>query len=166
MGFVRRSYDLAPSHRTLSAAIECGKHLIAHAHQTRHGVGWINQNQVQPLAGFAHGSAGIAWALLKLAAMTGQDRFCKTAHAAIAHERTLFSPEAGNWRDLRTSIKGATHSKRNGDYFMSTWCHGAVGIGLARLSTVQQLVDNEIGLEIETALNTTLHCGFGGNHSL
>ena len=49
---------------------------------------------------------------------------------------------------------------------MNAWCHGAPGIGLARLCCLPYLDDVEIRTEINTALNTTLSQGFGRNHSL
>src|SRR5439155_1624692 len=146
-----------PAQRTLSAAIQCGEHLLARLQRTEHGVGWTIPQQPAPLSGFAHGAAGIAWALLKLAALTGMERFHATALAAIAHERSLFSPEARNWRDLRGPAS---------DSFRTAWCHGAPGIGLARLSTIEQLDDPEVRREIDAALHTTLNQGFGQNHSL
>ena len=50
--------------------------------------------------------------------------------------------------------------------FMSAWCHGAPGIGLARLQCLPHLNDAEIHAEIATALKTTFAQGFGHNHSL
>ena len=147
-----------PSAITLTAAIECGDHLIAHAQPTAQGLGWTLPKEVTPLSGFAHGAAGIAWALLKLAALTGEERFRTTALAAIAHERSLFSPQAGNWRDLRV--------REAGESFMTAWCHGASGIGLARLSTIEHLDDLAVRQEIDAALHTTLRCGFDHNHCL
>jgi lantibiotic modifying enzyme len=50
--------------------------------------------------------------------------------------------------------------------YMTAWCHGAPGIGLARLRSLPRLDDTDIRLEIHAALKTTLAHGFGGNHSL
>ena len=91
-----------PSDRTLAAAIRCGDRLLARARPMTRGIGWLPKGLgTRPLAGFSHGAAGIAWALLELAAWSGEERFRAAAHAAIAYERTLFSAEAGNWLDLR-----------------------------------------------------------------
>jgi len=156
-----------PSGRTLRVAVACGEHLLRRAERTEPGVGWTVPGQRVPLAGFSHGAAGIAWSLLKLAALSGEDRFRATALAAIAYERSLFSPEARNWRDLRLSIAGHdSHPARHGTSFMTAWCHGAPGIGLGRLATLQQLDDPAVREEIETALRTTLDHGFGRGHAL
>ena len=50
--------------------------------------------------------------------------------------------------------------------YMVAWCHGAPGIGLARLGSLSVLHDTEIDAEIDTALQTTIKQGFGRNHSL
>src|SRR5206468_11206013 len=50
--------------------------------------------------------------------------------------------------------------------FLTAWCHGAPGIGLARLRSLPYLADQDTRAEIEIALKTTLAHGFGGNHCL
>lgn len=118
------------------------------------------------LAGFSHGAAGIAWALLELAALTGDDRFRRGALQAVAYERSLFAPAAGNWPDLRKFDEGAGAQNEGAPRFMTAWCHGAPGIGLGRLRSLAYLDDAEVRAEIDVALRTTLAQGFGGNHSL
>jgi type 2 lantibiotic biosynthesis protein LanM len=156
-------YHQQQSQEVLAAAIECGKHLIGCAKQMPDGVGWIIPKQVVPLSGFAHGAAGIAWALFQVSELTGTELFKETAHAAIAYERSLFDPASANWRDLRTW--GNAPQKKTGESLMSAWCHGAAGIGLARLASATQLSD-EVRREIDIALTTTITDGFGHNHSL
>jgi lantibiotic modifying enzyme len=126
------------------------------------GVGWTIPQQAVPLSGFAHGAAGIAWALSRLAALTSEGAFRRTADAAIAYERTLFDPDIANWRDLRGQKE---FSAEAGKSSMTAWCHGATGIGLARLTSGEPLDDERRG-EIDTALRTTIREGFGHNHSL
>ena len=160
-------YHCAPSERTLAAAIQCGDHLIARAQTRETGIGWIIPSTVpKPLSGFSHGAAGIAWALLGLAALTGEERFRAAALAAITYERSLFSPEAGNWRDLREFETSRPTTESDPESFVTAWCHGAPGIGLARLRSLPHLDDATIREEIDTALHTTLAQGFGSNHSL
>ena len=160
-------YRCLPSERVLAAAIQCGDRLIARAQPMTPGVGWLTTGaKTKPLTGFSHGAAGIAWALMELAALTGEARFRATALEALAYERSLFSPEVKNWPDLRDpEILGRTVDDDQLP-FMVTWCHGAPGIGLARLRTLPYLDDAEIRAEINTALETTLQQGFGLNHSL
>jgi type 2 lantibiotic biosynthesis protein LanM len=150
--------------RVLEIAVQCGDHLLANARQMPQGLGWDPQlANSGPLTGFSHGAAGISWALLELAAATGEDRFRAAALEGIAYERSLFSAPAGNWPDLR----GAEGTPRASEpAFVVAWCHGAPGIGLARLLCRRHLEDPALDNEIQAAVNTTLANGFGGNHSL
>ncbi|HEX3641768.1 MAG TPA: type 2 lanthipeptide synthetase LanM, partial [Ktedonobacteraceae bacterium] len=163
-------YAVAPSQATLAAAIRCGDHLIASAQPQAVGIGWSCEFAPTPLAGFAHGNAGIAFCLLQLFAVSGEERFRQTALEAIAYERSLFSPEKQNWPDLRPSpisqTKGDEKAVDNVPSYMVAWCHGAPGIGLARLGSLSVLRDAEVDAEIEAAVRTTLKQGFGSNHSL
>jgi lantibiotic modifying enzyme len=49
---------------------------------------------------------------------------------------------------------------------MVAWCHGAPGIGMARLRSLRHMDDEKIREEVDVALRTTLSLGFGRNHSL
>jgi type 2 lantibiotic biosynthesis protein LanM len=159
-------YDWTSSERALAVAVQCGDWLLDHAQPQVRGIGWSDLAMAAPpLAGFSHGAAGIAAALLGLAAASGQARFRTAALDAICYERTLFVPGAENWRDLRLLESGEANASGEGRY-MAAWCHGAPGIGLGRLQALRQLDDAEIRAEIETAVKTTQAVGFGGNHSL
>lgn len=158
-------YHCSPTASTLAAAIQCGDRLLAHAQSMEQGCGWVVPFSSNPLAGCSHGNAGIAWALIQLAAFSGEERFRKVALEAIAHERSLFSPDALNWPDLR-EFETSVQTGKKEQSFMTAWCHGAPGIGLARLQCFQYLKDPEIRFEIDTALKTTLAEGFGKNHCL
>jgi type 2 lantibiotic biosynthesis protein LanM len=149
-------HEVRPCQRTLAAAIQCGDRLLARAQPVGEGLCWPLPG-LGPLAGFSHGAAGIAWALLALFAHTRAERFRTAGRGGIAYERSVFCAEAGNWRDLRDPAHVC---------FPTAWCHGAPGIGLARLCGVPLLEDDGIRADIETALQTTLATGFGFNHSL
>jgi len=160
------------SDQILALAVRYGERLLANAVPQAAGIAWpvsTASDAERPLAGFSHGAAGIAWALARLAAATGDERFRQAAAEAIRYERSLFSPAAGNWRDLRNIVRAADVPK-DGDFFMNAWCHGAPGIGLGRLLIRPHLDDpsfhSEIEAEIETALTTTLREGFGQGHCL
>jgi type 2 lantibiotic biosynthesis protein LanM len=163
-------YKCKPADDTLTVAIQCGDLLIARAEMMAHGVGWTWKDEMfeeKPLTGFSHGAAGIAASLLELAAVTGEQRFATTAIAAIEYERSHFLPEAGNWLDLRSFTNTVLKEKEEQSAScLCAWCHGAPGIGLARLLSLPYLDNTEIRSEIDTALKTTLTEGFGNNHSL
>ena len=157
-------HGLAQDGHLLRTARRCGQHLL-------HNAQWGDPRLTAPtglpvwrLTGFGHGAAGIAWALLHLAATTPDQRFRDEALRGISYERQLFSPAAGNWPDLRkVPTKSSEYSEQSA--FMTAWCHGAVGIGLARLDT-RAWLDGIADDEIRIALRTTIREGFGDNDSL
>lgn len=158
-----------PSDRTLAAAVQCGERLLARRQQMDKGTGWITLGaRTKPLTGFSHGAAGIVWALLELAALSGDELFRIAALDGIRYERSLFCAETGNWPDLREFETLPEPAGSRKDTSAITWCHGAPGIGLARLLSLQRLDDAAVRAEIDTALNTTLAQGFGGGggHSM
>lgn len=115
-------YQSRPEAEYLSLAQSCGDHLVNSRIQTSSGHRvWCSKEE--PLAGFAHGVSGIAYALFRLYDSTGEDRFCHAAREAIAFEDAVYSPSVNNWPDLRSSVP---------HQFMDGWCHGRSGIGLAR----------------------------------
>jgi type 2 lantibiotic biosynthesis protein LanM len=159
-------YRCRPSQRTLAAAIQCGEHLITHAQPMKKGVGWIpgvKSLSEKPLPGFSHGASGIALELLELASLTGEKRFHTTALAAIEYERSLFCPQYGTWCDISDFSDLLLADKYPS---MTAWCHGAPGVGLARLNCLPYLDNAKIRDEIDIALKSTLEHGFGFNHSL
>jgi type 2 lantibiotic biosynthesis protein LanM len=146
-----------PSARTLETARACGEHLLGRAQAAKLGIGWYCiSGAAAPLTGFAHGNAGIAYALLAIARSTGEARFEQAALRAFDYERSLYSPEQRNWPDLRSTA---------GTGFVSAWCHGAPGIGLSRLCSLRLSSDSQFAEEIEAALTTTAQ-SFSGNHTL
>jgi lantibiotic modifying enzyme len=76
----------------------------------------------------SHGAAGFAYALAALAAATGRDDFAVAASACIAFEDSSYDAGRHNWPDLRAEKP----------HWPCQWCHGAAGIGLARLATVKR----------------------------
>jgi len=154
----------------LDLAVKCGQLLLVKSEMRKSGRVWKTPilNGGPPLSGFSHGNAGFAYSLLKLAAIASEKKFEIAALEALDYERTLFSKKAKNWRDLRTS-KLTDQNERIGKFAMA-WCHGAPGIALARLLSVQYCKNRRersvIRTEIEIALTTTIAHGFGGNHSL
>lgn len=158
--------QIAPARRVTAAAIQCGDHLLKQARKMPNGIGWITKSGAsEPLEGFAHGTAGIAWSLLKLYEWTKLERFRVAAHEAMLYEQSLFVAEEARWPDLReheTLRDKNTRSQR----FQTAWHHGTAGIGMARLDSLLHLDNPTIRAEIAAALAATLRHGFGNNHSL
>jgi type 2 lantibiotic biosynthesis protein LanM len=151
--------------KVVDAAVRCGDRLVARARPVGQGVGWMTRVPSRvPLAGLSHGAAGIARALFSLADRTGERRFEETARLAVRYERGIFSVEHKKWPDLR-DFPGEPAGDGRFEY-MTAWCHGAAGIGLARLACLPYLNDSLVRSEIDLALETTRAEGFGWNHSL
>jgi type 2 lantibiotic biosynthesis protein LanM len=154
---VRSLYECRRSDRIFGLACHCGERLLSSARQMNRGFGWACDNRASaPLAGFAHGSAGIGHALFAIGELTGDKRYRDAGVQAFAYERSLFSEEHQNWPDLRGDGRG----------FVTAWCHGAPGIGLSRLCAFRHLRHEESRREIYAALATTAAQAFTGNHTL
>lgn len=121
--------------------------------------GWQVPAFHRPLLGMAHGSAGIVMALLRLYGETGDAWLLEAARAGLAHERAHFITEAGQWPNLQ---------ERDGRLsFMTGWCAGAPGIGLARLAVAGQLEnDPAVADEITAAVAVTCSSLAGYQHHL
>ncbi|MEM1182913.1 MAG: type 2 lanthipeptide synthetase LanM family protein [Acidobacteriota bacterium] len=165
---------LRPSREVFDAARACGDHLVRAAAPQDVGVGWpLAAAGGAALLGFSHGTAGTAWALLRLHALVGDARYRETALAALAYERSLYDAERGNWPDLRSGERPEEIDGRacaEDHHFLVAWCHGAPGILLSRLLSAPLLdggaADGELRDEIEAALATTLKDGFETGHCL
>ena len=131
----------------LDTAIACGDHLLSKRSNTVPRA-WKTITKI-PLTGFSHGAAGNALALLRLYAVTADTAYLSAAQEGIAYERSVFDQSAKDWPDLRFL------EETNQISFMHAWCHGSVGIGLARLASLSILKTEENYADIEIALETT-----------
>jgi type 2 lantibiotic biosynthesis protein LanM len=119
----------------LARAIRCGEHLLAQDRigHARHR-SWIGQGfGGSPLNGMSHGAAGFAYALASLAAASGREQFADAAAECIAFEDQTYDPARHNWPDLRVPGQPV---------WPCQWCHGAPGIGLARLAIGRRIGAN------------------------
>lgn len=147
-----------PERESLVAAARAhGERLIKQAVKTDAGWSWDTMpgNSREPLLGYAHGTAGIACALLELSAATGDEQFKAAALEAFRYERAHFDATQRNWPDLRKSDQ--TGIVPDPPTFMVAWCHGAPGIALSRLRAYQLMeFDETLGTELQVALQTTV----------
>lgn len=160
-------YSVNRSPTTLSAAIACADRLLASAQPTRTGVGWVGEREDQPLAGIAHGSAGIALSLARLAEATGEQRFRDAAESALAYERSVFDESRGAWADLRRSR--ARDRAGNGGFASSPgWCNGSAGIAMSRVSlrSCPGGQDPRLEAEIRAGIDSCLGSAMPGDFSL
>jgi hypothetical protein len=136
-------------------ATQLGDELLHSATRDNHGLSWPSTvaRRSQHLTGYAHGASGIGLALLKLGVGTGAQRFIDAAMDAFAWERQWFDSTVGNWPDLRE--RPASRRRRGPLPYMTAWCHGAPGIGLARSRAWQLCGDERLRNEAVMALKTT-----------
>ena len=149
-------YEVTGEKFVLEAANHLGNHLLDRSEIASVGRAWKTIDS-RFLTGFSHGAGGIAYVLLKLAKLTDNAEFHKAATEAIAYENSLFITSKGNWPDLRDFSKIVVEADRKSDLLtgMSSWCHGATGIGLARLGGLASFANESIDRDIEVAISTT-----------
>jgi type 2 lantibiotic biosynthesis protein LanM len=138
-------YEVDPDRRLLDAALRTGEHLLQSRQESAAGPrAWPTVGE-KLLTGFSHGAAGIAYALLRLYRATGDGAFLQAAEEGVAYEDIVFDSDEGNWPDFRNDPPA----------FMSAWCHGAAGIGLARLAGLETLDSEQIRRDLDQALIAT-----------
>jgi type 2 lantibiotic biosynthesis protein LanM len=142
-------YRKTQSPDILEKAVLCGEHLLNTPRigevgsRTWVGLGMGNS----PLNGMSHGAAGFAYALSSLHQVTQRDDFADAAKECLAYEQSQYDESEHNWPDFR----GDTDSKPL-RIMVCQWCHGAPGIGLARIGQVKAGVPlNLLKVEIENA---------------
>ena len=129
------------SEHALDIAVQAGNHLLE---QQNEDGSWplLSLPRNVGLVGLSHGTSGTLAALAHLHKQTGEERFLSSAKLALAYERNLFDETVGNWPDLR-DLTTAVDAKN----FMTSWCHGAPGIGLSRLSICSTKLWDEYCIE-------------------
>lgn len=125
-------HDRYPESEVLNRAVACGERLL----ETRITIDgsrvWYTITEDSPLAGFAHGISGIAYALARLAAKTDEHRYAQAAREALDFALTLHSSGQPN----RTHEHNGLGSRE--------WCHGQAGITLAHIGISEQLDEKSV----------------------
>ena len=106
------------------------------------GIGWCTENNSIPMAGMAHGNAGILMVILSLYRITKKEKYKELALKTWEYEKSLYDYEIHNWRDTRNTKK--TEDKVGN----IAWCHGSLGILLSRM-IVSDIADKDIKALIE-----------------
>ncbi len=152
-------YHHSGHQKALFLAKLCGDHLCAKAEFfSPNQIAWRTVHQTA-LTGFSHGTAGIAYALMKLAHSVHNENYLDYALKALRFERSAFSKENKNWQ------KEAFCSHLP-NYQTIQWCHGASGIGLGRLASLTFYQESTMYEEIDIAIETTIDRLVGVNHDL
>jgi len=122
--------DPAGAARWVDAAVRCADHLVAKRQaDPETGLRAWPGGRGELETGFAHGSSGVAHALLEVFRRTGECRFYDAAVESFAFERALFLEDVMDWPDSRSEP----------GKMIGSWCHGGPGIGLSRLAALDGL---------------------------
>lgn len=145
-------YQEIKDKKYLEMAVCCGEKLWKKSGKQENGYGIPIFSEEKPLAGMAHGNSGYIVAYAYLLEMTGDTHYYQWIQWLLDYEDSLFCPDRGNWRDLR--------SKEKEEAAINAWCHGAAGILLSRLKlrTLQEFQgDVRVEEDIERCLKAFEH---------
>ena len=138
----------------LAEARRHGEFLLEAATRSEAGLSWetLSVPVHHNLTGYGHGVSGIVCALAELYRVTDDERFADAVYEGLRYESHYFSREDGNWHDHRTDVAAEDESA-----FQFGWCHGAPGVGMARLRLLELGFDSElIRRDLQAATQTTL----------
>jgi len=132
----------------IERAIKCGDHLLslprigAIGARSWSGLG----SRRRPMTGIAHGASGFSLALSRLAGASGRADFADAARECVGYERSCYDPVRHNWPYFGKDERQ--------DTWLCQWCHGAIGIGMARIATLHEAGSDRISRisEIESAV--------------
>ncbi|MEM7516791.1 MAG: type 2 lanthipeptide synthetase LanM [Planctomycetota bacterium] len=161
-------HEVTGSSEALHLARRLGDRILEKATPFEDGLCWFTESfPVHPLTGLSHGNAGFAWSLLRLSDALGDDKYRDAGRKAINFESRFFSKREQNWMDLRPiQAKLGAADYESECTFSTSWCHGAVGVGLARLESMRFLGADEVMGDLEVAVQTAIRTGFGVSHCL
>ena len=144
-------HDATDDSAALRRAVWCGEHLLERRLvDPATGLRAWRASHGHLATGFAHGSSGIAFALRRLAGLTGRDEFLHAATEAREQEDRRRARRDGMQAKNLPPVPGPSPDRRR------SWCRGSVGIGLARLGSLDD-TDPRARSEIETALESIRH---------
>jgi type 2 lantibiotic biosynthesis protein LanM len=143
----------------LRTAAACGDRLVANRVHAGTGRAWPSMD-ARLYVGFAHGAAGMAYALARLHEATGNRAFGEAAAAGRRFVAGLFSAAENNWPLAAPSGEDVGEAGR----LMVAWCHGAPGIALGLVAGTEASREQDIARQVEAALKTTARSGSQDDH--
>lgn len=155
-GILRVSAELYARDRDQNAkrvAVAAAKRLFDTANIRPGAVSWTPSTVQQELCGFAHGAAGIAYALTWYAAACDDDDAFNIADAAFAFVHSQWRAE-GTFRNAQGQNAGVS------------WCHGALGVYLAAQRALKLRALPNASLARADALSLLSHAAQYASHDL
>jgi lantibiotic modifying enzyme len=121
--FLLRAAEDLKVERCLTMAKRAGNYLISQATTTPTGLKWrINESTPQLYPNFSHGTAGVAYFLLRLSEATGEVSYLQAGLGGIQEMEAIAEVETkGN------SCKWYHHEGDGEDLWYVGWCHGPAG---------------------------------------
>jgi len=153
----------------LNIIIEFTENLVNNIKFHKYGIFWDeNLNAKMPLCGLAHGNSGIGLILIEVGNFFQNKALRGIGKSALKYENHFYNKKQRNWEDLRLVdlfdknadfinqlIKNNDLTLFNTTHYMSAWCHGAIGIGLARLNLYASSLNKSYLEEINNVVNLT-----------
>lgn len=130
------------------AAAAVARDLAASSSPEPWGRSWESSQGGPNLTGLAHGASGPALALQEAGAATDDPQLTRAATEAMRYERSWYSAAHRNWPDLRRRATGGDTPPG----YPVFWCHGAAGIGMARLRSYELTGDTIALAEASAAI--------------
>lgn len=171
IGTLCSAHSARTAEKALAVAVRCGERLLSRAVTEESGLWWPSRFSHVPQTGFSHGNSGIAWALLMLGDMSGDDRFRRAGYAALAMEREVLRAAHDRSGELHHDVRPSVGEGS----ITASWCYGTPGLGLARIHALRSTeragdmgdADRSIlRAELEQLVLSTLEHGFVDNHCL
>jgi type 2 lantibiotic biosynthesis protein LanM len=157
-------HHVFPAGGAVSAVRAAAESLARAAVMTPNGAAWTTSlASTNPLTGISHGASGMALALGTAGTLLRSRELVDLAADAMRYERHTFDASRANWPDYRVLDAANVPTLPS---FMWAWCHGAPGIGLARLALLPANASDHVRADLEHALRSTDAAGFGSNDSL
>lgn len=116
----------------LDRAIDCGDRLLDARDSVDGYRVWETVDDGRPVVGMAHGQSGVAYALARLGAASGERRFGAAAREAVAFE-------TAQW-----SVSGAVDDHGPPARTRPNWCRGRPGRAIATLGIAGSLGDDAL----------------------
>jgi len=143
-------YKVSPDQDLLDLATACGDRLLQTAVESDAGLSWRTA-EGRFFTGFAHGVAGIAYALGRLFDVTGERRFGRASSDGYRYVASRYVDAAQNWPVLAEPVEGVAGLGPA----MTAWCHGAPGVTLAISLGSADTVYAKLLDQLEPSLKTT-----------
>jgi type 2 lantibiotic biosynthesis protein LanM len=141
-------YLVTSDSQWLDRSTIAARRLVSESIQDAAGRYWRSDSSSPPLAGMAHGAAGIGLALATTGRSMDDAPLIEAATQAFDWERSRFDEETGNW---------PVHTTDGRKIDMIAWCHGAPGVGMSRIGAA--LEHDRFRTDIELAARATRASG-------